>query len=401
MTRLGAVGAFLLTFVQPLRVLGVLPLVAAATVVIGVEEASPFAARLARRLLDRTGVSAVMRARLARLAPCAALVLAAAIVMPARFTYVRGVRAELDSFRSDAPCGSESPPGLDARALDGHLRSLGSLGRFWYDDTTLRGLVCSYATGLELAPIEPVASTTGVGVHVGVQQVAYMAPQPERPGSAARAEALGIRDVLLFDGAPAGSEWDILARFGVVTLARRRNGTDIVGVGCITSTWSGSDVALRARLIGELTTDRGADVLLDPLTLVALETSTGEVTERAEPTSECNAFGARVAEIAREPGAHEANVDARAPVDVVFRVAAFPAWRVLVDGQPSVVRMVAPGFVATRIPRGVHHVEAVVSTLPFYVSGILLALAVAAALALCTRANLRRLITRHSLAKVD
>jgi hypothetical protein len=69
----------------------------------------------------------------------------------------------------------------------------------------------------------------------------------------------------------------------------------------------------------------------------------------------------------REPGAIEAVVEAPAPVDVVLRVSAFPTWRVTLDGE-TVGRtdVVAPGFVAVRVPSGRHRVAAVVSTLPGY-----------------------------------
>jgi hypothetical protein len=102
---------------------------------------------------------------------------------------------------------------------------------------------------------------------------------------------------------------------------------------------------------------------------------------RAVDPDACDATNARVTSIPREPGALEAVVDTRAPVDVVFRATAFPTWKVTVDGRPADrIEMVAPGFFTVRVPAGRHHVVAVVSPMPGYLFGIVLgALAVAAA----------------------
>jgi hypothetical protein len=244
-------------------------------------------------------------------------------------------------------------------------------GRLWYDDTSETSVECEFSTGFEIDSSVPIAVTSGVGGHVGVHQVAFHQLAPDRAGSARRAEALGVRHLLLFTGEPAGDGWEIAHRSGNVVLAERTGGTDVVGVGCIASVWTGSDDALRERLFAGLATKRGARALLDPHTFVALETVERQaLTERAADLAGCSVESAEVHEHPREPGAHEADVEIPAPVDLVIRVAAFPTWRVLVDGQEAKTTTVAPGFPSVRIPAGKHHVEAVVSLFPGYLRGI-------------------------------
>jgi hypothetical protein len=161
-----------------------------------------------------------------------------------------------------------------------------------------------------------------------------------------------------------------------------------VGVGCIASAWAGSDTELREHLFADLATPQGADALLDPHALVALETVGKDFAKRPRDAAGCSVEGARVTDRPREPGAVEAEIESPSPVDAVIRVAAFRTWRVLVDGSPTETTTVAPGFPSVRVTAGAHHIEAIVSPLPGYLAGIFLAL-VGAALCSVTR-NRRR-----------
>jgi hypothetical protein len=376
---LGSPGAFLLSFFQPMRVLALVPLVAAATVLVAVEEGAPvlrgLCERAVRRLSLRAGSSRVMGA----LVGTAALGLATWAAFPVRIHVAHlvldKVRAILDSFGPDSACGPAPPGGTPRRAVKSWVSSLTG-GRLWYDDTSETSAECEFSTGFEIDSSVPIAVTSGVGGHVGVHQVAFHQLAPERAGSARRAEALGVRHVLLFSGEPpSGADWRTVHRSGSVLLAERVGGTDLVGVGCMTSVWAGSDDALRERLFADLATRRGARTLLDPEVLVGLDTVGGDWREQSAPPDDCSVVGAVVHEVPREPGAQEADVESPSPVDVVFRVAAFPTWRVRVDGEPARTTTVAPGFPSVRVPAGKHHVEAVVSLLPWYLAGLGLAFA--------------------------
>jgi hypothetical protein len=388
---LGAVGAFLLSFLQPLRVLGVVPLVASGTVLIAVEEAAPLASELYERVVARFPPP-FASALAPRVLQGVVLIVVAWAALPERFAVADSVHQKiegiLESFGPDDACGPRASPTFPARAVKTWVSSLVS-GRLWYDDPSPASLECEFASGFEIDSSVPIAVTSGVGGHVGVHHVAFHQLAPGRPGSALRAEALGIRHALLFTKEPLPDGWETVHRSGDVVLARRVGGTDIVGVGCITSLWLGSDVALRERLIADLATKRGARALLDPNTLVALETVSAEWAERSVATGDCSVDGASVEEHPREPGAQEADVDLPSPVDVVIRVAAFPTWRVLVDGRPTPTTMVAPGYPSVRVPAGKHHIEAVVSPLPSYLQGISLAL-VGAVLCAVVRSKPRR-----------
>ena len=131
--------------------------------------------------------------------------------------------------------------------------------------------------------------------------------------------------------------------------------------------WRGDPKRLRRRLESELGTPGGADALLDPQRLTALEYTAGELELTSLSNDRCDAAGALVEVVPREPGAVEATVQSRAPVDVVFRFSAFPTWKVAIDGRPGAdPQLVAPGFFAVRVPAGQHQVVAVVSLMPGY-----------------------------------
>jgi hypothetical protein len=250
----------------------------------------------------------------------------------------------------------------------------------WFEDRENDALErCLVRDGLPLESKVPIGITGGLGSHVGMHWLAFHRLEPGRPGSERRAEALGIRHALVAGSIPSG--WTTRHRSGDIVLASHERPTDLVGAGCIVERWQGTDRALRERLVAAFETGAGADRLLDPNRFVALDHAHGMLSIRAVDPGACDATTARVTSIPREPGALEAVVETRAPVDVVFRATAFPTWSVSIDGKPARrIELVAPGFFTTRVPAGRHRVEAVVSPMPGYLFWIALGvLAVAAA----------------------
>jgi hypothetical protein len=374
---LGHVGAFLLSFLQPLRVLALVPLVSAATVLVALEEGAPFVAARHTRVATQLRAMRAPWMGAASSLQGLALALFACVALPSRFDVAELVRHKvagiLGSFLPGDACGPPSPSSSSPSPVKSWVSSLGG-GRLWYDDTSARGVECEFSTGFEIDASVPVAVTSGVGAHVGVLEVAFHELAPTRAGSPARAEALGVRHALLFTGPPTDAGWDVIRQRGDVVLAERLGGTDVVGVGCVVRTWAGSNDALQRRLFADLSTNAGADALLDPHALVALETTAGAWSESERDPGECSAQGAHVTEHPREPGALEADVETPSPVDVVLRVTAFPTWRVRVDGREVPTTTVAPGFPSVRVTAGRHRVEAIVSPLRGYFAGIALAL---------------------------
>jgi len=369
---LGAAGATLLSFLQPLRVISLVPPLVAVVIALGFEQG---AASL-KSALQATG-----RARLGKAAVVLVALLGFAIALlglPSRLAYSRAVR----SAQQAAPeCRTRagSVAGYDRDVVRSWASSLVG-GRLWYEAHQSNRLTqCLYRDGIDVASAVPIGTAAAVGSHVGVLARAAQFLQPERAGSASRAGALGIGYLLLDRSAvepPLG--WSVRHRRGDLQLLERPASS--VGLGCIEQRWTGSPDRIRARLNAALATPAGADVLLDPQRFTSLEYTSGELVEMRAPDASCDARNARVLEARTEHARISAEISSTAPVDVVLRVSAFPTWRVRVDAAPASTVLIAPGFVAVRIPAGIHRVTAQVGLLPHY--GGLIALAVAVTLAL-------------------
>jgi hypothetical protein len=370
--RLEPVGPVILSVLQPMRVLALIPPLGGMLVVLALEETAPFV---------RQAVVNLGRPRLALIAPWFQALLALTVIattLPERADRAKRLAVE----HAQEPRGTcvGGPAGYQRDTVFGWLRSLRG-GRLWFEDREEDRLErCLVRDGATLESSVPIGITGGgPGAHVGMHWLAFHRLEPERTGSDRRAEALGVRHVLASGPAPNG--WDVMRRSRDVALFSHAGPTDLVGAGCIVERRRGTDRALRERLVGEFKTSAGTDRLLDPVRFVALEHGAGEPTTRPVDPASCDASGAHVLETPREPGALEAVVETQTPVDVVFRAAAFPTWSVSIDGKRAQrIELVAPGFFTVRVPAGRHRVVAVVSPVPGYLFGIVLgALAVVAA----------------------
>ncbi|MBE7480078.1 MAG: hypothetical protein HS104_08850 [Polyangiaceae bacterium] len=279
-------------------------------------------------------------------------------------------RVERD-WSGSQQCGPVTPVGYDAKLIASWIRDLRG-ARLAVDQASFP-TSCPGLRGLDArAPVPLGTHVGGPGTQVGILSAAFDAIRPDREGSALRAEAMGVRWVLLARREPLLLDgWRIRRQAGDVVLLERVSGGDEVGIGCITSEWSGPDRALRDALWTEL---RQPKSFLDtPLELTLLQEAPGAFAKATLSVGPCVEDAARVEQVPREPGAYQARISSPQPVDVVVRATYVPEWRMTVDGQSVPHRKVAPGFVAVRVPSGAHELVAVVSLPHGYVWGILLA----------------------------
>jgi hypothetical protein len=162
---------------------------------------------------------------------------------------------------------------------------------------------------------------------------------------------------------PAG--WAVRHRHGDMQLLEQPAGP--VGVGCITRFWTGGANRVRDRLNSMLAHPVGAGALLDPHRYTAIRYGSGEVVEAPWPDADCDDRQARLSNVSSRAGEVQAQLDSAGPVDVVFRVSAFPSWRVSIDAAPVAAwTLVAPGFISVRVPPGSHRLHAEARVLPLY-----------------------------------
>lgn len=366
----GRFGALLLSFLQPLRVVSLVVPLAAVVLAVATERAAQ-------------ALAGTRRGALARHAPLGltALVVAIEVVaLPSRLDYTsRAVSAMRETPSCHGDGGSPSTE-ADVEDLRASVAAL-SGGRLWYEahaDTPLRGCVARY--GVEIASAVPIGTAASVGAHVGVLAHATQHLRPLLEGSARRAEALGIGHLLLerTETAPLDG-WSLRHQRGALQLLSQP--TAIVGAGCIERRWSGARDAVRKHLLEQLAAPVAADRLLNPRALTTLEYSDGPLVETAVSPAGCDATEATVANVVVGSDTVTASVQSPAAVDVVFRVAAFPTWRVRIDDSSAAPSLVAPGFFSVRVPPGRHALSATVELLPHYGAWVALALVASAALA--------------------
>jgi hypothetical protein len=292
--------------------------------------------------------------------------------------------------RSETPCGPLTPEGYDRSAIAIRLRLLEEGRLFWSPDS-LAAAQCAELDGLALESAVPVGAMNGLGSHVGTMWLAFSRLDPSREGSSARAEALGVRHVLELPDVPLPEPWQRGDTYGGFTISTHAPRTSFVGAGCAVASWSGSEDALRSHLHEALATPEGADRLLSPTELVVLDARGGDFAEVALAHEGCDPSRTTITEVAREAGALEADVDAGTPVELVFRVAAFTSWSVLVDGSTArELRRVAPGFYAVHVEPGRHRVLARANGVPWLWPGLALAVVLALLVAFASREWLER-----------
>ncbi len=372
LARMPKLGGLLLEFLQPLRVLALLTPMLAVVVVVALEEGSA----------SLRGVGSWIRWRRFELAALLPVVIALCVLAFALPLRVRAADQLLSPRVGKVAGLCSAVPGYDARVVGGWLEQLHG-GSLWIDEreeTPLLG--CYHLQGLELNSSVPIGTTSAVGSHVGVLWQAGKQLQPERAGSARRAEALGIRYVLQMKRPDATIPAGFVRRMvrGQVELLEVPQAAQ-ARVGCVRERWSGSDHALRVRLMDELVKPAGADRLLDPDRLIELATTSGDL-KVEEIANDCDATSAALQLVAREPGAIEVNVSSQSPVDVAFHATAFPGWRVSVDGAAGIpARMIAPGHFYMHVGAGRHHLVATANSMPGYAALLAGAMLVIAALA--------------------
>ena len=363
-------GPWLLEFAQPLRALCLLAPLLAVLLAVSLEEGTGALVR----------VALPERAWLARVMPFAAPALCLCVLALALPGRVRAAE-ELSDARREATCHA-AVPGFERARLSAWVRALRG-GSLWFDSGESQQLGgCVMAQGVELESAVSLGNTGAVGAHVGILAAAARQLQPERDGAARRAEALGVRYVLRDRREQAGlaAGFQRRAESGAIELLELP-GVRRARLGCVRERWSGSDRALRARLVRDLSTTSGADHLLDPERFVELVPGPGDL--KVEPVdAACDTRGATLEIVEHEPGLLEAVIENPAPVDVAFNAAAFPAWRVSIDGGPeATTRTIAPGYVYVPLAAGRHRVLVEAGTLPGYGVWLFLAAVGVAALA--------------------
>lgn len=363
----GRAGELLLGFLQPLRAMAVLPVVAAGATLYLLEVV--IAAVTSRYRAYAESASRPPPAWLRRAAPWA---LVGASLCPAVLStveYGHSVAIRHDAWRGQDWCDGDKPSGYASREIERWVRDLARPRFTIARDEPLKS--CPQTLGVELAAEVALGRPIGAGAHVGVNHVAFRQLHPGRPDAADRAESIGIRSVLHTRDRPMlpPERWRVVAESGDMMMSERVGGTDLVGVGCVEREISGAPPAIAEALYADLEHPDGT-LLSDPHRLVRLTFTDGPARGADVAKSGCDPTGAIVDAVPREPGAYEARISLRAPADVVVRASAFPTWVLRVDGAEVPAFVIAPGFVGARVQAGEHVVTAVVAPPRGYAAGI-------------------------------
>jgi len=343
----------ILEFAQPLRALGVVPVVVSVVLMLALEVSEPALLKIGARL---GGFGA--RSRLF------GSVIAAAWLLPCLLdTWVRyaPVRSELSTVTRTAPCGAATPSAF-AAVKDALAKVAGA--RLWVPLSMDSKCRCAGTAGFEMPSPANLAASGAIGAHVGVLWRAYHAFEPEAANSWVEANALGVGFVLACN-ALSEPHYKKLAGDADLGLYEVQPKPSILGVGCVSGEWSGPAAALREKAMATLASSR-ASVLLDPRRLVRLRFSAAPLQEIAVLRSTCDVEGASTRVFSQKPGEIIGEVSTTSPVVVVAHVSAFPSWKVAVDGKPVAWFQVAPGFVAVDVSPGRHRLEFRGGTLPGY-----------------------------------
>ncbi|MBX3231652.1 MAG: hypothetical protein KIT84_23505 [Labilithrix sp.] len=346
----GAFGSALLSIFQPMRALALIPLIAAASIAVALDELAAWIVALTEHIAPRA--RELVRAALPSL-----LIVGACLTLPTRVERLHRHAVELSRDRMPDGCAPLLEY-LDTSAVERWLSSA-PYGRTAFESSALHA--CAASHGAVLPHSGALASSYGAGAHVGVNLVAFDSVDPEFPMSAGRAESLGIRSLVHTPARRPGpaTAWELVEASGGLQLSRRLGGTDFVGVACVREALRGREKDLSAELHSMFAAYReGARLLDDPRELVVLESENIPLAREALPADGCDANLAKVLEEPREPGAFEAEIETSTPVDVVFRATAYRGWEVRERHQLLPTRRVAPGFFSVRVAPGRHRLEA-------------------------------------------
>lgn len=356
----GAMGSRLLAVVQPLRMLALVPVAAATTTLVALQLYWDVFEGLLERVTNVLRLPSTLRGWLPGLGLSSILAFPVAFVLQdSRQTFIRHLVADLNDSSAKWPCGSVGPSPAEWEQLRGVL-SLLEGGRLWFDDgedTILSR--CAQIAGLERYSRPAIANTNAVGAHVGVLKLANDSLFPGQQGWSERAEALGIRYVLLNAALDddARESFRLQGTFGPLHLYVRSSGFDLFGPGCIDERWNGQNRALESALAQAMRERDGSAEPLNPRRWIALEPS-ARVLTRSPVADACDSSRARLDGETHSIAYHQASVTTEVATDLVLRVTASPTWHLFVDGAPVAAQLVAPGYLAVRLAPGTHRVQA-------------------------------------------
>lgn len=349
----GRLGVTLLSVFQPMRAVLLLPFAGAAIVVVAATEAEAWLARAGRF----RGL----------VVPSLVMLLVAAVALPAQISEAASRRERLAS----PPCGSTGPSGYDPARVDAALSSTTN-GKLYYADSEFAD--CAASTDLDSSVAVPIAYPFAAGAHVGVTFYALQHASIATVGGDARAELLGVRYALVRvpDDRPPPSGWRAISTVGDTQLWRRVHGDDVFGAACVRSVLRGSDRAMRVAVFEAL--DHPDSWIWDTAGLTVLEPGQGAAELRPAP-SDCDASTTRLSgEHHDASGLFEVDVESAADFDLVLRETAYRTWQFSIDDTATDHRVVAPGFMTIRVPKGRHHVVAAVKIDVLYCMGLAAAL---------------------------
>ncbi len=343
----------ILEFAQPLRALGVVPVVVSVVLMLALEVSEPALLKLGARLIGFGAGSRFFGSGIA-----------AAWLLPCLLdTWVRyaPVRSELSSVTRNAPCGAATPSAFTA--VKGALAKVAG-ARLWVPLSIGSKCRCAGTAGFEMPSPAHLAASGAIGAHVGVLWRAYHAFAPAAANSWVEADALGVGFVLTCD-VLSDPHYKMLAGDADFGLYEVQPKPSVLGVGCVSGEWSGPTALLRDKVMATLASSR-ASVLLDSTRLVRLRFPAAALQETPVPRSTCHLEGASTRVFSQRPGEIIGEVSTSSSVVVVAHVSAFLSWKVAVDGKPALWFQVAPGFVAVEVGPGRHRLEFRGGTLPGY-----------------------------------
>ena len=359
----GRIGELIVSVFQPLRTMACLPFIVVATILLTLELYSDAPKQWLLLVLRRWGHRS--ESRWQTLSSPRKAILVFLCTIPVWLPIVMTLRdsrrwtfalftAEFAHYPAERPCGPNGPTHHEINRLQQRVSTLRG-GRLWIDNgpDSMIGL-CTKTTSLERYATVPIASTGAVGAHVGLLHAANLQLDPHAAGLSLRAEAIGVRYLLLnepLDG-ECSKGFELKDRFGPVRLYERVTPTDYFGIGCVEAKLSGRAYDLHQRLTSALITPEKRNTYLDPRHFTAIE-----IVNRPSTTSVVHSsceLDAKTSlhEIPRPLGSYAAVVVTDSPLELVLRATAHPGWRFVANGMPVVPHLVSPGYYAISLAPG-------------------------------------------------